>query len=231
MTGEEWLRHTFDPGLRTSGPPYEQLRTELEALARSGVLSKDEASRARARLDEDERDRRTIVRDAHDRAVRAASAGDPEDRPEGVLTPVLALGEVDGITILLMRVELWRSRLILRLEARQNRRTDELDASFDIECKRWESRWVERRVEAEAEDVPVPEQPSVSRFGGLALSVADDVGTRYHSTARATGGPDPWRSEWRLEPGVPASARVLTVALEGGERAAGSLVLALPSRT
>jgi hypothetical protein len=33
VTGEEWLRQTFDPALRTSKPPYGELRTELGALA------------------------------------------------------------------------------------------------------------------------------------------------------------------------------------------------------
>jgi hypothetical protein len=231
VTGEEWLRHTFDPALRTSWPPYEELRTELRALARSGVLSEDAASRARARLDEDERDRRVLVRRRSARAVsRTGREGAAEDRPEGLLRPQRPLGDVDGITVVLMLIELWPSRLLLALEAQQNQLTDALDAAFDQEWKAYERRWVEDRAAAETEDRRPPQQPSVSRLGGLPLSVADDVGTRYHAIGMATGGPHPWRSQWRLEPGVPPSANVLRIALEDGASEKECLELALPSR-
>jgi len=86
VTGEEWLRRTFDPALRTSKPLYEELRTELGALSDSGVLSEDEASRARVRLDEDERDWHMIVRQRTERAIHASRVGVAEDRLEGLLT-------------------------------------------------------------------------------------------------------------------------------------------------
>jgi hypothetical protein len=232
VTGEEWLRHTFDPALRTSKPPYEQLRTELGALSESGVLAENEASRAGARLDEDECDRRAIVRRKTERAIaKARSSGGAQDRLEGLLTPERPLGEVDGITVVVMRIELWTSRLVLRLEALQNQLTDALDATFDMEWKAWERHWVEDRAAAQAEDRPPPEQASVSRLSELPLSVADDVGTRYHALGTATGGPHPWRSEWRLEPGVPSSASLLRIALEDGEPDRERLGLVLPSRT
>ena len=86
VTGEEWLRRTFDPALRTSKPLYEELRTEFGALSDSGVLSEDEASRARVRLDEGERDRHMIVRQRTERAIHASRVGVAEDRLEGLLT-------------------------------------------------------------------------------------------------------------------------------------------------
>ncbi len=70
VSGEEWLRHTFESALRTSKPPYEALRTEIQALSESCVLSEEEASRARVRLDEDERD-------MHMPARRRAERGGP----------------------------------------------------------------------------------------------------------------------------------------------------------
>lgn len=233
MTGEEWLRRTFDPALRTSWPPYEELRTELRALSYSGVLSEDEASRARGRLDEDERDRRMIVRQRTGLAFsHAGRVGGAEDRLEGLLTPECPLGEVDGITVAVMLVELWTSRLTLRLEALQNQLTDALEATFDAEWKSYESRWVENRAAAEAEDLRPPEQPSVSRLSGLPLSVADDVGTRYYAIGMATGGSEhPWRSEWRLAPAAPPSASVLQIALEDGEPERERLEFTLPLRT
>lgn len=233
VTGEEWLRGTFDPALRRSKkPPYEQLRTELGALSDSGALSEDEVSRARVRLDEDEHDMSMIVRRRTERALAEAKGEAAQDRLEGLLTPERSLGEINEVTVVLMRVELWISRLILRLEALSNQLTDELDATFDTEWKAWERTWVEDRATAEAEDLPPPEPPSVSRLSGLPLSVADDVGTRYHAIGTATGGSEhAWRSEWRLEPGAPASASVLRIALEDGEPERERLELALPSRT
>lgn len=232
MTGEEWLRRTFDPALRTSRPPYDELRTELRALSESGVLSEEESSRSRVRLDAAERDRSTVLLRRAER-IHASSVGAAEDRLEGVLAPEHPLGEVDGITVVVMLVELWTSRLMLRLEARRNQLTDSLDETYDTEWKAFERIWVEHRSGREIEDHDrrPPEQASVSRLNGLPLSVTDDVGTRYHAIATATGGSEhPWRSEWRLEPPAPPSANMLRIALEGGEPARQPLELDLPSR-
>lgn len=233
MTGEEWLRRTFDPAMRMSRPPYEELRAELRALSESGVLSAHEASRALERLDQDERDGFMIVRRRTERAISGTTGAAPaQDLLEALLTPERSLGEVDGITVRVMLVELWTSRLILRLEALRNQLTDALDATFDTAWKAYESRWVEHRAAAEAEDLWPPEPPSVSRLGGLPLSVVDDVGTRYHAIGTATGGSDhPWRSEWRLEPGAPASASVLRIALEDRDPDEQCVELVLPSRS
>lgn len=232
MTGEEWLRDTFDPALRTCRPPYEELRPELRALSETGLLTRDQASRASARLDEDDRELSMIVRQRTERAL-AQARGDAgsQDRLEGIFTPERSLGLVNEVTIVLMRVELWTLRLILRLQAVPSGLTHELDLSFDTEWKAYERRWVEHRAAAEAEDLRPPEQPSVSRLGELPLSVLDDLGTRYHGIGTAIGGSEHrWRSEWRIEPGAPASASVLKIALEDGEPARRSLELALPSR-
>jgi hypothetical protein len=232
VTGEEWLRRTFDPAMRMSRPPYEKLRAELRALSESGVLSADEASRALERLDQDEGDRSMIVRRRTEQAISETTGAAPaQDLPEAVLAPERSLGEVDGITVRVMLVELWTSRLTLRLEALQNQLTDALDARFDTAWKAYERRWVEHRAAAEAEELWPPEPPSVSRLGGLPLSVVDDVGTRYHAIGTATGGSDhPWRSEWRLEPGAPSSANVLRIALEDGVTDQDCVEIALPSR-
>jgi hypothetical protein len=215
-----------------SRPSYGELRTELETLLESGVLSEEEASRARVRLDQDQRDEHMILRGRTERAFAEARGEADQDRLEGLLTPEHPLGEVDGIMVLVTRIELWSLRLIVRLEALPNKLTDALDATFDTDWKAWERRWVEHRAAAEAEDLPPPEQPSVPRLGKLPLSVADDAGTRYHSIGTSTGGSEhPWRSEWRLEPGVPPLVSVLRIALEDGKPERECLELALPSRT
>jgi hypothetical protein len=232
VTGEEWLRDTFDPALRTSRPPYEELRTELRALSESGMLSKDLAMSALELLDEDDRDCSTIVRERTERAVHVSRAGADPDRLEGSVTPERSLGEINGVTVVVMLIELWTSRLTLRMQALQSQLTDALDASFGVEWKAYERRWVEDRAAAEAEDLRLAEQPSVSRLSGLPLSVADDVGTRYYAMGIATGGSEhPWRSEWRIEPAVPPSASLLRIALEDGGPGRECLELALPSRT
>jgi hypothetical protein len=235
VTGEEWLRHALDPALRTSRPPYEDLRTELRALTEADALSEDEASSAHARLDQDEQDRSTIVRRRTEQAF-AEPRGDAvaQDSLREVLTPERPLGEINDVTVVLMRVELWTSRLIVRLEALQSALTDALDASFGAEWQAWETGWIERRaeMEAEGENLRWPQQPSVSRLGRLPLSVADDLGTRFHAIGTATGGSGhPWRSEWRLEPGVPTAASVLRIGLEDGAPARESVELALLSQS
>jgi len=79
VTGEEWLLNTFDAALRTSQPPYEELRTELRALSESRLLSDEEALRARVRLEEDERDKHMQARRRAERKpyVNGVSCGRP----------------------------------------------------------------------------------------------------------------------------------------------------------
>jgi hypothetical protein len=62
-------RH-FRSGVAKEQAFYGELCTELEALSVSGVLCGEEASRAGARLDEDERNRGVIVR-RHTERIRA----------------------------------------------------------------------------------------------------------------------------------------------------------------
>jgi hypothetical protein len=230
MTGEEWLRGVFDPALRTCKPPYDELRAELRALSQSGVLSEADSVHARARLDRDERDRGMVVRRRHDLLVSGEGA---EDRLEGLLTPERPLGEVEGIAVELTRIELWSSWLVLRLEAVRSQITDALDSTFEAAWEAYQRRWSEHRAAAQApEDLWPPEPPSVARLRQVPLSVADDVGTRYHAIANATGGPEhPWRSEWRLEPAVPAAADLLRIALERGQPEGERVELVLPARS
>lgn len=233
MTGEEWLTRVFDPALRTLSPPYRELRGALGALSECGVLSDELLARARERLDEAEGEDRTFSRQRFERLGAPGShAGPARGRLEALLTPGHALGDVDGITVVLVLVELWTARSCLRLEALPNELTDTLDADYDREWSAFAERRRARRDGAEVADADLrpPEQPSVSRLAALPLSVSDDVGTRYHAGVTSTGGRQRWRSEWEVEPGVPASASVLTVALEGGGTERACLELDLPAR-
>lgn len=230
MTGDDWLRRVFDPALRTTNPPYSELRGAVRALSECGGLSAQAAERATQQLEDAEGERHSLVRTRTERLGPPRSHAAPaHGRLEALLTPGRALGDADGITVVLVLAELWTSRLVLRLEALQNELTDALDATYDREWKAYSDAWTAARKSGIEGPDQSPEQPSVPRLNGLPLSVSDDLGTRYHTVGSATGGSDaPWRSEWKIEPGVPAGASELTIALEGSD--AEPLVLTLPSR-
>ena len=131
-----------------------------------------------------------------------------------------------------MLVELWTSRLILRLEACRISSQTRWTPHSTRSGKLGSAVGLRTALQRKPKTCHRPSKPSVPRLSGLPLSVADDVGTRYHFIGRATGGSEhPWRSEWRLEPGAPSSASVLRIALEDGEPEKERLELALPSRT
>lgn len=231
MTGEQWLERVFDPALRTSSPPFKKLHGALRALSECGALSEAKFIRASERLDEAEGERHIFIRRRAERIGAPGSHAAPaHDRLEALLTPAYSLGDVDGITVVVVLLELWTSRLLLRLEALPNELTDALDGAFEDERKAYEEHWRAYRDGVETEEPQLPEQPSALRLSELPLSISDDVGTRYHALATATGGPHPWRSEWRIEPGTPASATVLRIALEGERSERQQLEITLPER-
>jgi hypothetical protein len=235
VTGEEWLERVFDPALRVGDPRFAELRGALRALFDCGVLSQDLTASANKQLDLRERERHELARRGSitrvdGRTIVGVNVG---EHLEGSLTPGRALGDVDGLTVVLAGVWLWTSRLVLRLEAVENELTAALDSEFDSAFREYEDRWRAHRAGAQMDDEELnpPAQPSVARLGALPLSVSDDLGTRYHAFGKATGGPHPWRSEWRFAPGVAASATTLEVALEGDDRSERQcLELVLPAR-
>lgn len=232
MTGAQWLERVFDPALRTSKPPFAELRGGLEALSRCGDLSEEQFLRASGRLAEVEGERSVFVRrQAGWIGPPGSHAAPAHDHLEALLTPAHRLGDVDGVTVMVVLVELWTSRLLLRLEALRNELTDALDAAFEDQRKAYEEHWRAYRDGVELEEPEFPQQPSVYRLSNLPLSISDDAGTRYHALATATGGSEhPWRSEWRVQPGVPSSASMLAFALEGGQMQRQHLELSLPAR-
>ena len=61
----------------------------------------------------------------------------------------------------------------------------------------------------------LPELPG-AMLGQLDIVVTDDVGTRYEPRSSSAGGNGTeWRALWKFEPGVPATARRLAVAIGG----------------
>jgi hypothetical protein len=134
------------------------------------------------------------------------------DRVRGVLAPAAELGVVDGMTLVLLSVELWSSGVFVHLAILRSAATDELDAAHERAFEAWA---------AGPRDEAPPDMPGV-RLGHLALTVADDTGTSYRPTHRAAGGSGTeWRSQWKFEPGPPPEATRLTITVgaDGREQA------------
>jgi hypothetical protein len=100
------------------------------------------------------------------------------------VAPARPLADVDGVTLVLVSVELWTSGLHLRLAGLRSAVTDGLDAEFDGAMVAWAAGGGDGRER----DVPgPPRQPGESMLRSP-LSVSDDVGTRYRrSTGFAAG--------------------------------------------
>jgi hypothetical protein len=144
--------------------------------------------------------------------------GAPEIRPPGsralpardqlasVLAPMLALADVDGLTLVLASVELWTSSVFLRTAILRNATTDELDAEHEAAFEQWSET---------ARETPPPPQPA-TRLMRLELTLSDDVGTGYRNQGRsAAGAGTEWRAEWKFQPGAPPGATRLTLTLRG----------------
>jgi hypothetical protein len=141
------------------------------------------------------------------------------ERLRGVLAPAAELAFVDGMTLVLLSVELWSGGVFLHLAVLRNAATDELDAAHERAFDGWT---------AGRRDQAPPPMPG-TRLGDLALTVADDTGTSYQPSHRAAGGSGTeWRSEWKFEPGAPPEATRLTITLESPGNAR-PLELVLPT--
>ncbi|HEX7300411.1 MAG TPA: hypothetical protein VF257_15540 [Solirubrobacteraceae bacterium] len=231
MTGAEWLERVFERALRVGDPAaYPEVLGALRALGACGVLSGETATDAERRLNErfEWPPPTPPDRSLPDVAPPGSRAAAAHDQLEAVLAPARPLADVDGLTIVLVSVELWTSGLLVRLAALRNALSDELDANYGASMMLWAETRQERGPEPEVPHVPVPLQPG-DRLLRLPLTLFDDVGTRFSSRSRSAGGTGAeWHSEWRFEPGVPQTASRLTIALEGDDGHRYVQELALP---
>jgi len=136
---------------------------------------------------------------------------------------------VDGITVVLVLAEIVDLAAGPPLGGFAERAHHALDAVYDREWNEYQERSGALRARSAVRALTGLLNSPACRGSPRCLCRSDDLGTRYHANGSATGGSDaPWRSEWRIEPGVPADASELKSALEGsgGE----PLVLTLPSR-
>lgn len=224
MDGAEWLERIFDAALRSDDPAvYPELLGALRALRDCGVLDEDAVREARARLDA-----RYEWLAEPEIEMPAPSASSTHDALEAVLAPARPVADVDGLTVVLVSVELWTSGVVLHLAGLRGAVTDELDVEYQAAMAHWVT--LAEEAQASGSRVPAPHAPG-ERLLRLPLTVADDVGTRYEPVSRQGGASgSEWRSQWQLTPGVPADATRLRFGVEraGGE---GSVVeLVLPER-
>ena len=125
------------------------------------------------------------------------------------------LAEIDGVPIVVEGVELGE-KVIVRLAARRNDRTDALDAVFDAALEAWAKVAVEHTSKGERPPRP-PVQPGVVVFGELGVGLADDVGTAYRRVGgQVAGTGTEWDAIWRFEPAPPSAARKLRIAATNG---------------
>jgi hypothetical protein len=224
MRGDEWLERVFEPALRTDDPAvHPQLRGALHALRDCGVLSPEAAAHAESRLDA------RFDWLAEPEVVAPVTTARPtHDALEAVLAPACALADVDGLTVLLVSVELWTSCVVLRLAGLRSAFTDELEAEYRAAMGHWVT--LADEAQASGERVPAPHAPG-ERLARLDLRLADDAGTRYEAAHRQAGGSgSEWRAEWHFGPGVPARATRLAVAVGASDVDRPGLELALPAR-
>ena len=218
MTGAEWLQQVFERGLETDDPTtYPALRGALHGLSACGVLTQEQARAAERRLN-------TFVWAAPaprgsawpDVRAPATTASAPCDELETVLAPARSLADVDGITVLLVSLEMWTSWVSVRLAGLPSELTDELEAGFQNKLEEWAAQTKQAR-EAGSKEPRLADQPG-NRLMQMPLSLEDDLGTLYQAHHRSAGGTGTeWRSEWRFEPGVPREATRLNVTLQGSD--------------
>ena len=110
--------------------------------------------------------------------------------------------------------EVWTHSLFIRLCAAQNERTRALDVRYATEFEQFTRELGAAKARGGAASRIPPEQPGAV-LSRIPLTVSDDLGTAYRSNGRSAGGTGTeWRGEWCLEPGVPATATLLTVRLD-----------------
>jgi hypothetical protein len=126
-----------------------------------------------------------------------------------VVGPIRTLFTREGIEIALISVELWPSRLVVRLAALPNEISDERRREHEVEFERWGKIRVERGKAAAGDP---PEGPGTTLLRPLEIEVEDDAGTIYMPRSGNTGGSgSEWHGDWFFTADMPRSVGRLTV--------------------
>ncbi|WP_022929991.1 hypothetical protein [Patulibacter americanus] len=144
----------------------------------------------------------------------------PRDRLVGTLAPAVVVGEVDGVRIVVVMIELWRRRTVVHLVAEPDEdAAAALDAAHAQAMADWEAAGYHPRD-------GMPEHPVDAATRGLDLRVWDSTHGDHRRTWSITGGSDAnGRATYAFEAGVPPTAT--SVALSLGERS-GTVTVDLP---
>jgi hypothetical protein len=111
-----------------------------------------------------------------------------------VVSPIRPLFERDGIEIALISVELWPSRLVVRLAALPGERTDREQRRHGAEFEAWGKRLV---AEGRAAAGDPPEDPGTRLLARLRITVDDGAGRTYTPRSGHTGGSgSEWHGDW-----------------------------------
>jgi hypothetical protein len=196
------------------GARYPELVGAVEALAACGAVSEQVARDARRRLDEAfSRVPSPALADVRPPGGRAPV---PAERLRAVLCPAVALAEVDGVSVMLVAVELWTSTVIVRVAGTGGPEPEPAAGRSGATSVWW-------RVAGDARAAASgPPGPRGLGLPGVPLRLTDDVGTSYAITGGQAAGEPPWRAEHRFVPGVPASASRLAVAVERSDGSDGA---------
>jgi hypothetical protein len=133
-----------------------------------------------------------------------------------VVSPIRTLFTREGIEIALISVELWPTRLVVRLAALPSETAAERLRQYEAEF--------ERLGEAAARDPP--EDPGTELLAGLQIAVDDNAGTTYTPRGSNTGGSgSEWHGDWFFVAEVPDAAERLAVRVSAPEGATATVHL------
>jgi hypothetical protein len=125
-----------------------------------------------------------------------------------VLAPIIPLADAAGVTLIVVSIELWLDKIVVRSAARPSvpwtaeRRQAELNYSRD-----------RARARVRGEMPPLPPDPDWSALEGTEVRLRDDVGTYYRPHGGGGSGTDgEWRMTGSFTPAPPANATRLFLA-------------------
>jgi hypothetical protein len=195
MDAQQWLDTVFTPALNREALAYtndaDLLRGQLAALHECDVLDDQTHADALWRLDR-------AVEAARHRAsfdVRPAGTTEPAPVPVAALRRVLAVAQplcdVDGMSFMLISVELWTDHVNLLLAGLPTADTQERIRQNEAEL----NKWGRKHREGRSEGVLSPPLPRGNRLLELDIRLRDDLDTSYLTRGGSAGGSN---TEWRL---------------------------------
>lgn len=134
------------------------------------------------------------------------------------------LGVVEGVSMVVVSVELWPGQVVVRVAARPGAATDRFDAADAHEIAAWTQPMTPHQRALQ----PMPQSSDARLLGRALPRVTDDRGTAYQLRAGQVGTTDHrWRAEWIYAPEPPVETLALPVSAAGMDVALAPVVVAL----